>query len=337
MGQSLSVSLVKCLAFSPDGKLLAGGGGYKDCPVVVWSTETDNKVFRLDGHTESIRSVTFSPDGKFLASGSGDATVKLWDMTTGRKAKDISAGTYKNPGGLFLNKDSGAFETKEFDLPCYIYSVSFSPDGRLLAAGNHSLETLIWNVDAGQGAPLRIHVNKGMAQAIFSPIFSPKGATLAIGDQGVKLVDATTGKVVRQLEKSLYGISCLAFSPDGRLLAAGTAPSFTTIAGDFPGVAKVWNVETGQEALTLKGNAKGVLSVAFSSDGKMLATGSREKIVKIWDAATGQEMYTLECKNTIVAFSPDSKRLATGDDSTINLWEIRSDVYAERAKQGEAK
>ena len=79
---------------------------------------------------------------------------------------------------------------------------------------------------------------------------------------------------------------------------------------------KVWDAATGQEVLTLKGHTGGVTSVAFSPDGKRLASASWDGTVKVWDAATGQEALTLKGHTgwvTSVAFSPDGKRLASGE------------------------
>ena len=87
----------------------------------------------------------------------------------------------------------------------------------------------------------------------------------------------------------------------------------------------MWDAETGQETLTLKGHTSAVISVAFSPDGKRLASGSDDRTVKVWDAATGQETLTLKGHTgsvRSVAFSPDGKRLASAsDDRTVKVWD----------------
>ena len=89
----------------------------------------------------------------------------------------------------------------------------------------------------------------------------------------------------------------------------------------------MWDADTGQEILTLKGHTDGVNSVAFSPDGKRLASAEHDNTVKVWDAATGQELLTLKghTGNAVsgVAFSPDGKRLASAGwwDQTVRLWD----------------
>ncbi len=90
---------------------------------------------------------------------------------------------------------------------------------------------------------------------------------------------------------------------------------------------KLWDAATGQETLTLRGHTEAVRSVAFSSDGSRLASGSDDKTVKLWDAATGQETLTLKGHTDVVrsvAFSPDGSRLASAShDGTVKLWDAR--------------
>jgi len=87
---------------------------------------------------------------------------------------------------------------------------------------------------------------------------------------------------------------------------------------------KLWDVRTRQQVATLKGHANFVYSVAFSPDGKTLASGSADHTVKLWDARTGQELASLEGYDyavSSVAFSPDGKTLASGSgDETVKLW-----------------
>ena len=109
----------------------------------------------------------------------------------------------------------------------------------------------------------------------------------------------------------------MAFSPDGKHLACAGG---TQIGGEV----KVYNVQTGQELHSLKGHTDGVRDVAFSSDGKRLASASWDGTVKVWDALTGQELLTLPIGADAgsVAFSPDGHRLASGRrDGTVMIWD----------------
>ena len=113
----------------------------------------------------------------------------------------------------------------------------------------------------------------------------------------------------------LGGVRSVAFSPDGRRIVTGSDDQ----------MAKVWEVASGRELLTLKGHRAAVFSVAFSPDGRRIVTGSDDKTARVWDAATGSSLVTLKWHRVTVssvAFSPDGERVVTGSyDQTAKVWE----------------
>jgi WD40 repeat protein len=119
----------------------------------------------------------------------------------------------------------------------------------------------------------------------------------------------------------------VAWSPDGKRLVTGSADA----------TAKVWDVETGKELLTLSGHSNYVASVAWSPDGKRLATGSLDRTAKVWDAETGEELLTLRGHSdavTSVAWSRDGKRLATASkDGTVQVYAVDIHELMELARQ----
>src|SRR5262249_16234241 len=148
--------------------------------------------------------------------------------------------------------------------------------------------------------------------------YSPDGKRLASasGDKTVKVWDAQTGQELVTCKGDTASVERRAFIPDSsRLPSSDDLPNSYGSSDDTgePGEQIVWDAETGEELLSLKGHRRFVNSVAYSPDGKRLATLSRDNTVKVWDAQTGQEILTLKGAITFhhgsVVFSPDGKRL----------------------------
>jgi len=117
-------------------------------------------------------------------------------------------------------------------------------------------------------------------------------------------------------------VQSVSFSPDGKRI----------VSGSWDKTLKVWDAQTGQETLTLKGHSNTVNSVSFSPDGKRIVSGSYDNTLKVWDAQTGQETLTIDGHSlgvTSVSFSPDGKRIVSGHwsrvrDKTLKVWDISS-------------
>jgi len=156
---------------------------------------------------------------------------------------------------------------------------------------------------------------------IFDLAYSPDGKLLALaGYREVRLIDAATKQPLATLTGHAGTVRSLAFSRDGRMLAA---------AGGLParsGEVKIWDVEQRKLLHTIQGHADCIYGVAFSPDGKTIATASYDKLVKLWDLATQKEIRTY--KDHIdavyaVAFTPDGKRLVSGAaDRTVKIWDV---------------
>src|SRR5262249_32228634 len=267
-----------------------------------------SELLTLRGHSKDVLGVAFSPDGKRLASSSVDGTVRVWNATTGQESF-----TLKRPGH-------------------FAWGVAFSPTGKQLASAWGDGTVRVWDAATGQEV-LNLKGHKG---EVTSVAFSPDGKRLASAavDETVRVWDAVTGqdaltiKAPWTIKLSAGSVWKVAFSPDGRRLAG---------AGE---IVKVWDAATGQVALTLQGKAAAsevaptlqgrtvrVTCVAFSPDGKQLASAWMDRTVRVWDMRTEPEVFSRKGPSdagsvSSLAFSPDGRQLAgAGFDRTVRVWD----------------
>ncbi len=277
---------VECVAFAPDGGLLAVG---RFGAVELVDRWTDRTVRVLTGHTAAVTGVAFSPDSTLLATASQDRTVRLWEARTGELRYTLT------------------------DHPLGLNAVAFSPDGTVFATACNDTHARVW--DTASGA-LRAMM-KGHTDWVRAVAFSPDGRSLATAsdDGTAKLWDPDTGQYHGTLTGHKSWVRAVAFSPDGTLLA--------TASND--GTARLWDVATRKARTTLEGHTGWVPALAFSPDGARLATGSHDRTALLWDTATGRRtLLDLPVGMvTGVAFAPDGAALALGsDDGTVQLADI---------------
>jgi WD40 repeat protein len=283
-------------SFSPDGSILAVGGGRS---IRLLEVGTGKEIHKITGE-RLLRSVVFSPDGKLLASGDEQAVVKLWDPRTGKQVREVA------------------------DLKSIAESLSlaFSPDGKTLACAGG------WNQFGAPGLNLNI-----------------QGRVTVTGKQGyfVLLWDVNTGQEVRRFEGLKDNIKSVAFSPDGKTLAGSSRD----------GRLLLWDAATGKEKLHIlahpaaqAGGATAAASVgaafaavpalAFSPDGKTLASAGGDRTLRLWDTTTAKQLGVFTAPDgdfTALVFTPDGKTLITaGTDTTALIWNIKPEAEKKEEK-----
>ncbi|HWE60818.1 MAG TPA: TIR domain-containing protein [Chloroflexota bacterium] len=338
-------AVVFSVAFSPDGKTIAAG--MSDGVVHLWSRASQwSAGVVLAGHTNIVNCVAFSPDGTTLASGSDDGTVRLWDVArqrslgaplAGHSGAVMSVVFSPDRTTLFAGTADGTIDLwnvghlPTIDLPLTgptdaVHGVAFSPDGRLLAAGSFDQTIWLWNVRSHRRINVPL-VTSGRVEAV---AFDAGGKILAGVNVGgvVDLWDVRHGGLLGTLSGSLAKGSTVAFSPDGKTLAVGGCAVTDTDGLCTRGGIELWDVARQQlRGPPLSGVQDFVSSVAFSPNGKLLASGSFDGTIQFWDVVhyrpIGAPLRSHTSAVNSVAFSPRGTLLASGsEDTTVRLWDV---------------
>lgn len=291
------------VAFSPDGTSIAAP--VDPAGVTIWDTQTGEEITTLEGH-DPLTTVAFSPDGNRLVAGSDQTLAPpVWDVATGELVTTLDG----------------------HDTP--VPAVTFSPDGDRIATGGRDGTVRLWEPNTGE----ELDMAATGLNRVSAVDWSPDGRFLAVVGEGdfrqplpVEIRDARTLKTVRQLHGHQGNLEGLAFGTDRLLVTSGADAT-----------ARIWDLESDDEPVILRGHHAVIGGVAVSPDGTRVATASDDGTTRLWDATTGEEVLTLFRHRSLifgVDFSPDGRLLATASpDGTVALHLLPIDELAELARE----
>ena len=312
------------VSFSQDGKFLATAS--EDNTVKIWKTDNWQLVGTLKSHEDWVNSVSFSPDGKFLATASDDNKVRVWRRSDGRLIETLShtnkvysvsfspdsstlasAGEDKKVILWSLNENLFKIITDHDDV---IKKMSVSPDGKIFATASNDNTVKLWSFDGKLLQTLK------HPKSVESASFSPNNEFLSSAsiDGVIKFWRIKDGKLLDSWKESTSVLD-IKFNQDGQILAT---------IGDS-NIINIWNVSNKKLLQSLTGHNDKILTVNFSPNGQILASGSKDGKIKLWKNSKNWQIFkTLENNNFAVknvSFSPNGKLLTSASfDGTIKLW-----------------
>ena len=346
---------VAAIAFSPDGSRLLSGSG--DGAVRVWDAATGDELKSAAGHRRGVTAVAYSPDGALFASASSDRTIRVWDARDGIEVavlrghnREVNSIAFR-PDGLRIVSASEDGKVKIWDALTgkrlmtlggdgrAVNAVAWSPDAERIVSGSGVCSMpvrmddnalTLWDASRGRRlASLKGHHNVTRVVA-----YSPDGGRIISGsdDWTVRVWDAGAGDECAAFLGHSDGVRAVTYSPDASLI----------VSGSRDGTLRIWDARTYVESPTFRhapqgvlvaecvGHTGEVLAVAWSPDGRRIASGSGDGTIRMWTAEglmSGAGVGNLSA-------TPNSEVFAQfGTSPSVEAWsEIRKQADAARER-----
>ncbi len=277
--------------------------------IELWHTSHSTGAQRvLRGHSSDVVSLAASPDGRWLAAGErSGGVIVVWDLQSGQRQ------SWPHPlTGETVDRLTGH--------SYMVWSLAFSPDGKLLASGSSDASIRLWEVETG----VEVGIIEDHLSLIRSVSFSPSGSILASSscDGTVRLWDVHSLRPIRAPIRGGINVYVVTFSPDGAQLALVANPR-----EDLPATVQVYETATWElQWAHVPGGRTSEYAASFSPDGTLLATGGFGRRIEVRNAKTGELLHTLSGHADHVwgiAFTADGERIiSTAKDETMRVWRL---------------